>query len=70
MLKDKKGGTGYDLAFYSNTKTRKFQWDLLVLVHEDLYQSIFWRNKYVESRIHNRDEISFRKVDFGEGEYE
>ena len=28
------------------------------------------KNKYVESRIHNRDEISFGKVDFGEGEYE
>ena len=70
MLKDKKGGTGYDLAFYSKTKTRKFQWDSLVLVHEDLYRSIFWRfyhknakNKYVESRIYNRDEVSFRKLD-------
>ena len=40
MLKDKKGGTSYYLAFYSKTKTRKFQWDSLVLVHEDLYRSI------------------------------
>ena len=74
VLKDKKkkGLTGYDLASFlpanlfasrkaeKKKRTRNFQYDSLVLVHEHLYKSIsscFWykntKNKYVESRIRN-----------------
>ena len=44
MLKDKKGGTGYDLAFYSKTKQESFngtRWCLFTKIYIDLFSGVF-----------------------------